>query len=418
MKKLFFIASLVLIGMSLSAQGVDDVTLVVSGDGATKEEATHVALRSAIEQAYGVFVSANTEILNDELVKDEIATVTSGNVKSYKELSATILPNGNHMVSLQAVVSTKKLAAYAESKGASCEFAGATFGANLKLLELNRKNTELAFDNLLKQCKAIAPHLFEIKLDVGDPTIKGQLPVLISLHSTPNIWEFSNLIVSTLDALKLSYDQVQSLNQIDAETYGVELIACSREARAIGFPTSEYISDYLRYGDFKGGIKHSVSIIFNEDRQLEAWYCDEDIIQPHRQAYGKNGYTNYYYAEFPVAKFKDVLEKTCQGYYITDDLGNYTYEINIADLLVGESMLSYNNYTQDLGFSCFYFGKPRYERGQRIALPYSYIKPYVLKKTKEIKYPEKIIGKKKIVLDIPIDILSQISNFEILKYED
>ena len=99
----------------INAQTVDDVTLVVSGDGVTKEEATHVALRSAIEQAYGVFVSANTEILNDELVKDEIATVTSGNVKSYKELSATILPNGNHMVSLQAVVSTKKLAAYAET---------------------------------------------------------------------------------------------------------------------------------------------------------------------------------------------------------------------------------------------------------------------------------------------------------------
>ncbi|MBO7223511.1 MAG: hypothetical protein J6V70_05210 [Kiritimatiellae bacterium] len=44
----------------INAQTVDDVTLVVSGDGSTKEAATHVALRSAIEQAYGVFVSANT----------------------------------------------------------------------------------------------------------------------------------------------------------------------------------------------------------------------------------------------------------------------------------------------------------------------------------------------------------------------
>lgn len=417
MKKLFFIASLVLIGMSISAQNVDDVTLVVSGDGATKEEATHIALRSAIEQAYGVFVSANTEILNDELVKDEIATVTSGNVKSYKELSATILPNGNHMVSLQAVVSTKKLAAYAESKGASCEFAGATFGANLKLLELNRKNTELAFDNLLKQCEAIVPYLFEIKLEIGDPTVRGNLPVLISLYSTPNTWEFCDLILSTLDALKLNYEQIQSLDQIDAKTYGIEVIACSREARHIGFPTDAYIRDYLRYGDFKGGIKNPVSIIFNKDRQLEAWYCDEDINQPNRKAYGKFGYTNYYYAEFPVAKFRDILEKACQEYYITDDMGNYTHEINISDLVVGESMLEYE-YGKDLVFSCFYFGKSRYGREHRIALPYSYIKPYVLKKTKEIKYPEKIIGKKQITLDIPIEILSQISNFEILKHED
>ena len=131
MKKIFLIVSLIYVGMSISAQSVDDVTLVVSGDGTTKEEATYVALRSAVEQAYGVFVSANTEILNDELVKDEIATVTSGNVKSYKELNCILLPNGNQMVTLEAVVSTKKLAAYAQSKGASCEFAGATFGANL-----------------------------------------------------------------------------------------------------------------------------------------------------------------------------------------------------------------------------------------------------------------------------------------------
>ena len=63
------------------------VTLVVNGTGQTKEEATRNALRSAIEQAFGTFVSANTEVLNDELIKDEIVTVSSGNIVSYKELS-------------------------------------------------------------------------------------------------------------------------------------------------------------------------------------------------------------------------------------------------------------------------------------------------------------------------------------------
>ena len=79
------------ISSSISAQtaqtGNDEVTLVVSGEGATKDEATKVALQSAIEQAFGTFVSANTQILNDELVKDEIVTVSSGNVKNYEYLS-------------------------------------------------------------------------------------------------------------------------------------------------------------------------------------------------------------------------------------------------------------------------------------------------------------------------------------------
>ena len=56
----------------LNAQNIgeaNDVVLVVSGDGNNKEEATNVALRSAIEQTFGTFVSSNTEILNDSLVK-------------------------------------------------------------------------------------------------------------------------------------------------------------------------------------------------------------------------------------------------------------------------------------------------------------------------------------------------------------
>ena len=50
----------------------DTVTLVTSGTGANKEEATNNALRSAIEQAYGTFVSSNTQLVNDEITRDEI----------------------------------------------------------------------------------------------------------------------------------------------------------------------------------------------------------------------------------------------------------------------------------------------------------------------------------------------------------
>ena len=60
------------------------VTLTVVGSGKTIEEAKTNALRSAIEQAYGVFVSSNTEILNDELIKDEIVSISSGNIKEFK----------------------------------------------------------------------------------------------------------------------------------------------------------------------------------------------------------------------------------------------------------------------------------------------------------------------------------------------
>ncbi len=216
---MLFILVLTFMGVNLSAQGVDDVTLVVSGDGPTKEQATHVALRSAVEQAYGVFVSANTEILNDELVKDEIATVTSGNVKSFKELNSNILPNGNHMVVLQAVVSTKQLAAYAQSKGASCEFAGATFKANLMLIELNRLNTEKAFENMLTQLKAFAPYLYDRKLSIGTPDVYGNIKFYIDYYMNDAVWACRDIVMSTCSALNISAEELQNLKKMNAKVY-------------------------------------------------------------------------------------------------------------------------------------------------------------------------------------------------------
>ena len=57
--------------------------LTVSGSGKTQEEAKQNALRNAIEQAFGTFISSNTQILNDNLVKDEIVSVSNGNIQEY-----------------------------------------------------------------------------------------------------------------------------------------------------------------------------------------------------------------------------------------------------------------------------------------------------------------------------------------------
>ena len=57
---------------STNANSENEVTLTVSGNGKTLEEAKNNALRSAIEQAFGAYISSKTEILNDNLVKDEI----------------------------------------------------------------------------------------------------------------------------------------------------------------------------------------------------------------------------------------------------------------------------------------------------------------------------------------------------------
>lgn len=149
----------------------DDVTIVTTGNGTTKEDATKKALRSAIEQVYGTFVSSNTSLVNDDLVRDDVVTISSGNIKSYSELACALLPNGMQSVTVEAVVSISNLATYAKSKGASVEFAGATFGMNMKIQELNRISEQIALSNLLEQIKSFLPIFYDRKLIVEEPTM-------------------------------------------------------------------------------------------------------------------------------------------------------------------------------------------------------------------------------------------------------
>lgn len=93
MKKLFLLVIFFMTTCAVWAQ--NDVSLVVSGEGRDKEEATLKALRSAIEQAYGTFVSANTTVLNDQLVADEIVSLSSGNIQKYEYLSENKMPSGS-----------------------------------------------------------------------------------------------------------------------------------------------------------------------------------------------------------------------------------------------------------------------------------------------------------------------------------
>lgn len=187
----------------------DEIALTVSADGATKEEATKIALRSAVEQAYGAFVSANTTILNDEMVKDEIITISNGNIKSYQEVASVLLPNGRTTVTLNAIVSISKLTSYAQSKGATTEFAGATFAMNVKMMELNKQNEMKALDNLILQIKGILPTAFDLELIVGEPQLYSELNPFSRYNSAID-WVYAPASVSK-EQYKINFDNYYTL---------------------------------------------------------------------------------------------------------------------------------------------------------------------------------------------------------------
>ena len=94
-KTLILILAIVLSASSIKAQTDNkDVAITSSGSGKTLEDAKQAALRSATEQAFGAFISSKTEMFNDQIVADQMASVSSGNIKSFEILNQDQLPDG------------------------------------------------------------------------------------------------------------------------------------------------------------------------------------------------------------------------------------------------------------------------------------------------------------------------------------
>ena len=142
MKKLtimIFVLAFALLN-NVDAQDNKTVVITVSGDGPTKQEALQTALRNAIEQAFGTFISSKTQILNDELFSDEIVSVSNGNIHGYNVISEVQTPDGHWNNTVKAIVSVDKLTSFCESRGVDVEFKGSLFALNIKQQMLNEKN--------------------------------------------------------------------------------------------------------------------------------------------------------------------------------------------------------------------------------------------------------------------------------------
>lgn len=198
------------------------ISLVSFGEGATIEEATKNALRSAIEQAFGTFVSAKTEVINDELVSDEIATISSGNIQGYKVISS-VEKNSSKEVSVEAVVSIEKLVSYAQNKGMATELSGATFMMNKRMRDLNKKSELLALVNLRSQLWSIFEKgCFDYKIEVLEPqeNVDGLVVLMeVTVLSNENLVAFNRTFRDFMKSLSMPQGEIEDYEKTNVPYY-------------------------------------------------------------------------------------------------------------------------------------------------------------------------------------------------------
>ena len=114
-----------------SESGQGTVTVKARGVGIDKNAALKDAYRDAVEQAVGLYVDAESEVKNDELVKDQILTHSNAYIEKYEELGTKTV-DGLVQVRIAATVKKRELAASLK-KGSSSQTANkAQYTGDLK----------------------------------------------------------------------------------------------------------------------------------------------------------------------------------------------------------------------------------------------------------------------------------------------
>lgn len=240
-----YLFTLFLISLSLNINAQDDktVTLVVSGQGATQEEARQKALRGAIEQAFGVFISSKTEILNDNLVKDEIVSIANGNIQKFDIINETLLPNNTYASTLSATVSISKLTSFCQSKGINAEFKGGLFAMNIAMQELNEKNEKQGVENLYQTFIDILPKCLDYRIVPSDPVNennKWKVQLSINFVLNKNYDALTNYILQFIKSISLSEADFYSYKSLNKPFYPINI---HRDKSFEGLSQSQLVVD-------------------------------------------------------------------------------------------------------------------------------------------------------------------------------
>jgi hypothetical protein len=206
-----------------------EVSITASGSGKTLEDAKQAALRSATEQAFGAFISSKTEMFNDQVVADQMASVSSGNIKSFSILNESQLPDGSWGVTLKALVSVDKLTSFVEAKGIAIEIKGGMFALNIKQQLLNEQGEIKAVSEMVGLLHEPMQISFDYVIKSSDPKSldaenkNWEIPLVVTATTNKNIDFCANYCIKTLSALSLSSEEVTSYKGLNKAVFPINI---------------------------------------------------------------------------------------------------------------------------------------------------------------------------------------------------
>jgi len=330
-----FIYTLLLLCVFTYAKAGDNktVTLITSGQGKTQDEAKQNALRNAIEQAFGAFISSHTKVVNDNLVKDEIISVSNGNIQKYEIISESALPdNLGYTTTLKTIVSISKLTSFCESKGMQIEIKGSLFAFNVIQKELSASNEKKALEELVLMAKNISPKMFDYILSTNDPISNNNgsytLPVKVTIKINNNWETLHNTISEVLNNLSIKGSELDDFKKLNITTYQKSFLTPKGKIKG----KYEYYRAMGPGGDEKEFDLQEMGLL-SPNRRWECRFCPNKgkimgDVMIKSQEFTQNNYTESISTfrtneiENILKRIQSILETEVKNYAIYSDKSN------------------------------------------------------------------------------------------------
>ena len=265
------------------------VELISVGRGRTNELALQNAMKIAIEQSFGVFVSTKTEILNDELIKDQIISVSNGSIQKYEIISERSLSENSQTVTIKATVSINKLISFVQGKGVSADFNGSLFSFNIRQQELNEKNEKIAIEGMISVIKQLLINSLDYNIVVSNPVsvlpenLESQermrnryqyqpnqkntnenwyVPVKVEITANENFKSINSYLYENLTAISLNEGEASNYLSLKKNVFPIDIDKSTSKKTRILLRTEESITSLfnnLSYLFYDQALSFSIS---------------------------------------------------------------------------------------------------------------------------------------------------------------
>ncbi len=175
--------------------------VIADGYGATSEDALQNALQNAVEQAAGAYVSSITEIENDEIIKDEVLSLSHGFIREYRKLSENQFED-EYKVVVAAIIVEKQMIERLEASGLKVTYNASGLVSDLKEWD-NMKENEYKMAKALFDVHEMKNYgiIWNYNIRVGEPqrrgdnyTVKGTVSATTNPNYTAEVLNLKNIL--------------------------------------------------------------------------------------------------------------------------------------------------------------------------------------------------------------------------------